>query len=86
MINRHPVAAGIAMGLVVGVLGLAFGTHFADARNGPALAITGGALAAFWLGMDALCRVQRKRATGTYSYSPVRTERALQARRNRGSW
>jgi hypothetical protein len=81
--SRHPAVVGLPLGVVTGIMVLAFGLHFADTRNWAGLGATGVAFLAFIAACEIWCRVERKRATGTYSYRLDRTERAWRERQGR---
>lgn len=72
--------AGSAAGAVIAVALLAFAVHFGDTRNWTGAWCVIGAFFTLMGAAEAWSRIERKRATGTYSYSYARVERARRRR------
>lgn len=73
-------AAALAIGALIGIALLALAMHFGDTRNWDGLGATGGAFLTIVAGAEIWKRVERKRATGTYSHRLDRVERARRER------
>lgn len=73
-------AAAVTAGAGTGITLLALGMHFAHTRNWGGTGAVLGAFLALVAVAEIWCRVARKRAAGTYSYSLARTERARSRR------
>jgi hypothetical protein len=78
--SRHPAVVGLPLGIVAGITVLALAALFAGTRNWAGLGATGAGFLAFIVICEIWRRVERKRATGTYSYSFARAERARSRR------